>query len=108
MLSKPEFIQYFEEYEQSHIEIQGSLYLKILQQKKDMNSQSEIEVVLRDELVGNIVLFERMANTEVLKKKEQILKILLLVFYGSSVKDEKVAKHTLIGLELSKFFNIIQ
>ena len=58
-----------------------------------MNNQSEIEVVLRDELVGNIVLFERMANTEVLKKKEQILKILLLVFYGSSVKDEKVAKH---------------
>ena len=93
MLSKPEFIQYFEEYEQNHIEILDSLYLKILQQMKDMNSQSEIEVVLRDELVGNIVLFERMANTEVLKKKEQILKILLLVFYGSSVKDEKVAKH---------------
>ena len=93
MLSKPEFIQYFEEYEQNNIEIQGSLYLKILQKMKDMNSQSEIEVVLRDELVGNIVLFEWMVNTEVLKKKEQILKIILLIFYGSSVKDEKVLKH---------------
>ena len=30
MPSKPEFIQYFEEYEQSHIEILDSLYLKIL------------------------------------------------------------------------------
>ena len=93
MLSKPEFIQYFDEYEQTHISKLDSLYLKILQQIKDINSQTEIEVVLRDELVGNIVLFERMANSEVLKKKEQILKILLLVFYGSSVKDEKVTKH---------------
>ena len=31
MISKPEFIQYFEEYEQNHIEILDSLYLKILQ-----------------------------------------------------------------------------
>ena len=59
---------------------------------KDMNSQIEIEIVLRDEFVSNIELFERMENTEVLKKKSNFL-ILLLVFYGSSMKDEKVAIH---------------
>ena len=53
---------------------------------KNIYSQNEIEVVLRNEFVGNIVLFERMENTEVLKKKEQNFKILLLVFYGSNVK----------------------
>ena len=93
MMSKPEFIQYFDDYESSHVNKLDKLYLKVLQLIQEVRESAEVEVVKRDELIGHLILFDKMANEEVLIRKEQIIKILLMVYTGSSLKDEKITSH---------------
>jgi len=92
IMSKPQFIEYFDDMEQGHVAKLDKLYIHLLQLLKEISQRSEVEVVKTDELMGQLIMFDKMANSEILKKKEQIIKILLLVYTSSSVPDQKVSK----------------
>ncbi|CAI2384075.1 unnamed protein product [Moneuplotes crassus] len=92
-LKDPKFIQYFSEFENKHIFILDDLYKEVLKLIDEVKNQTEKTVVTRDHLIGLLILFDKLCNKDVLKRKEQILRILLLIYTGSSIEDKNIGAH---------------
>ena len=91
-MSKPVFLKYYEELENKHLSILNQLHLDTLKLIDEVKEEKEKEVVRRNQLIGFLILFDKMANKEILKRSELVIRILLLIYNGSSIKDQMISK----------------
>ena len=92
-MSEPEFIVYLDEFKDDYLSKLTLLYEEIMKLIVETSQIQEVAVVTRDELVGKLILFDKMVNSEVFKKTYHIIRITTLVYTSASIKDQKVIKY---------------
>ena len=98
IMSDPEFIIYFKGFTENHMSKLVTLYEYIMSLIVEMSKVQEIAVVTRDELVGKLILYDKMANSDVFKRTDHVIRIMTLVYTSASIKDEKVIKYIWVRL----------
>ena len=106
-MSEPKFIVYFDGFKDNHLSKLTLLYEDIMKLIVEMSQVQEVAVVIRDELVGKLILFDKMANSEVFKKTDHIIRIMTLVYTSASIKDQKVIKYIWVRFILRLLYFLI-
>lgn len=90
-LEEPKFVKYFLSAKEDYMQRLDAIYLQAVGLIIEFSKRNEMEVVKRDQLMGKLILLERLITKEVVENKEWVLKILLLVYTSARVGEDSVS-----------------